>query len=159
MTAITIRNAVAEDTERLNMALRHLSEHIGDTHAATPDLLREAGFGTNPSFRGQLAEADGTVVGAALYSPVFSTVRAGAGVYVSDLWVAPSARGQGLGRRLLNAIADDAATVWSVRFLKLVVYDDNAEARAFYDRLGFSAAQGETTLTLGEAGLTALKKQ
>ncbi len=157
MTSITIRNAVAEDAERLDTALRHLSDHIGDTHATTPDRLREAGFGANPTFRGLLAETGDTVVGAALYSPVFSTVQAGAGVYVSDLWVAPSTRGQGLGRRLLNAIADDAATVWSVRFLKLVVYDDNAEARAFYDRLGFSASQGETILTLGEAGLTALK--
>jgi ribosomal protein S18 acetylase RimI-like enzyme len=80
----------------------------------------------------------------------------GAGVYVSDLWVSEATRGKGLGRRLLRAVADDAGRS-GARFLKLVVYDDNPDARAFYDRLGFSASQGETILTLDETGLAALK--
>ena len=157
MDTIAIRQAGADDAERLNTALRHLSRAIGDEHGADPDMLREAGFGSNPAFRALLAEADREVIGAALYSPVFSTVRAGAGVYVSDLWVSEAARGQGLGRKLLQAVAGGAAKVWNARFLKLVVYDDNPDARAFYDRLGFSASQGETILTLDETGLAALK--
>jgi ribosomal protein S18 acetylase RimI-like enzyme len=157
MDTIAIRQAGADDAERLNTALRHLSTAIGDEHCADPDMLRQAGFGANPAFRALLAEAGREVVGAALYSPVFSTVRAGAGVYVSDLWVSEKTRGKGLGRKLLQAVTDDAATVWKARFLKLVVYDDNPDARAFYDRLGFSASQGETILTLDETGLTALK--
>lgn len=157
MDDITIRQAGAEDAERLNAALRHLSRDIGDEHGATADMLARAGFGANPAFRAQLAEADGKVVGAALYSPVFSTVRAGAGVYVSDLWVSEAVRGKGLGRRLLQAVADDADRVWKAQFLKLVVYDDNPQARGFYDRLGFAASQGETILTLDQPGLAALK--
>lgn len=157
METIAIRKAGAEDAGRLNTALRHLSHAIGDEHGADADLLREAGFGSNPAFRALLAEAGDEVVGAALYSPVFSTVRAGAGVYVSDLWVSETKRGKGLGRKLLRAVADDAEQVWRARFLKLVVYDDNPDARAFYDRLGFSASKGETILTLDETGLTALK--
>jgi ribosomal protein S18 acetylase RimI-like enzyme len=156
MAEITIRQAGADDVERLNEALWHLAVHLDDPHGATPDLLREAGFGANPSFRALLAETGGTVVGAALYSPVFSTIRSGAGVYVSDLWVAPETRGSGLGRRLLKAVAEDAATVWSVKFLRLVVYNDNAEARAFYDRLGFVASEGEIILTLDEPRLVSL---
>lgn len=158
MTAITIRLAGAGDAERLNRALAHLSGEIGDDHGGNATLLREAGFGDNPAFRALLAEAGQDVVGAALYSPVFSTVRAGAGVYVSDLWVSADARGQGLGKRLLRAVAEDAGAVWKARFLKLAVYDDNAGARAFYDRLGFAAATGETILTLDDRGLTALKQ-
>lgn len=157
METIAIRQAGADDAERLDMALRHLSRAIGDEHGANADMLRDAGFGRNPAFRALLAEAEGEVIGAALYSPVFSTVRAGAGVYVSDLWVSEAVRGKGLGRKLLQAVADDAAKVWGARFLKLVVYDDNPDARAFYDRLGFSASQGETILTLDETGLIALK--
>lgn len=156
MADITIRRAEANDVDRLDAALRQLSEAIGDPHGATPDQLREAGFGPHPTFRAQLAEAGGAVVGTALYSPVFSTVRAGAGVYVSDLWIATSVRGAGLGQHLLAAAARDAEAVWGARFLKLVVYDDNARARAFYDRLGFTAVSGETTLTLDAAGFASL---
>jgi ribosomal protein S18 acetylase RimI-like enzyme len=157
MKEIAIRKAGAADAGRLNKALRYLSHDIGDTHGATADMLARAGFGDHPVFRAQLAEMEGEVVGAALYSPVFSTVRASAGVYVSDLWVSPAARGQGLGRRLLKAVAADAGEVWDAGYLKLAVYDDNADAQAFYDRLGFTAAGGETILTLDETGLAALK--
>ena len=159
MTEITIRRAEAEDAERLNDALSHLSGEIGDDHGGTAELLGKAGFGDYPAFRALLAEAGEEVVGAALYSPVFSTVRAGAGVYVSDLWVSASARGRGLGKRLLQAVASDAEAVWNARFLKLVVYDDNEAARGFYDRLGFVASVGETTLTLNDEGLAALKDE
>lgn len=157
MGAIAIRLAGAEDTGRLDTALRHLSSAIGDDHRATAGMLRDAGFGENPAFRALLAEDEDGVVGAALYSPVFSTVRAGAGVYVSDLWVSETARGQGLGRRLLQAVAGDARKVWKAQFLKLIVYDDNPRALAFYDRLGFAASTGEIILTLDKAGLAALK--
>lgn len=156
MEAITIRRAETADVDALDTALRHLSDAIGDPHGATPDQLRDAGFGPHPAFRAQLAEAAGAIVGVALYSPVFSTVRAGAGVYVSDLWVADLARGAGLGQRLLAAVARDAAAIWGAEFLKLVVYDDNDRARAFYDRLGFTASRGETTLALDTAGFAAL---
>jgi len=157
MDTITIRQARAADAERLNEALRHLSTHIGDTHMATADMVREHGFGPHPTFRGLLAESDGEVVGATIYSPLFSTAFGGAGVYVSDLWVAASTRGAGLGRRLLAAVADDARATWGAIFLKLTVYDTNADARAFYDRLEFQTAEGETVLRLDETGLAALK--
>jgi len=157
--SITIRQAAPGDAESLDTALRHLSHAIGDTHGASVDMLRSAGFGDNPAFRALLAETSGEVIGAALYSPVFSTVRAGAGVYVSDLWVSEAVRGKGLGRKLLQAVADDAGKVWNARFLKLVVYEDNADARAFYDRLGFAASRGETILTLDETGLAALTSE
>ena len=48
-------------------------------------------------------------------------------------------------------------TIWKARFLKLVVYDDNPDARAFYDRVGFTASEGEIILTLDETGLGLLK--
>lgn len=159
MAAIAIRRALADDAERLNEALHHLSEHIGDSHSATASSLRNAGFGANPVFRAVIAEVSGEIVGAALYSPIFSTVRGGTGVYVSDLWVSPSVRGKGLGRRLLRSVATDAGDVWGAGFVRLFVYDDNSQAHAFYDRLGFAASQGEIILTLDDTGLAALKEE
>ncbi|MEM1130778.1 MAG: GNAT family N-acetyltransferase [Pseudomonadota bacterium] len=55
--------------------------------------------------------------------------------YLQDLYVAPAARGQGLGRALIEAVyeaadADGAADVyWTTQ-------DFNAEARVLYDRIG-----------------------
>ena len=56
-----------------------------------------------------------------------------------------------------KSVADDAQSVWGACFIKLVVYDDNPKARAFYDRLGFAGSTGETTLTLDKQGLATLK--
>ena len=93
----------------------------------------------------------------ALYSPVFSTVIGGAGAYVSDLRVAPDARATGLGRRLLAAVAADASERWGAIYLTLAVYDDSPGARAFYDRLGFAAVDGQARLSLDPAATARLK--
>ena len=55
--------------------------------------------------------------------------------YLQDLYAAPDVRGQGVGRRLIEAVyaAADAAGVPGVYWL---TQDFNAEARALYDRVG-----------------------
>ncbi|MEQ8290894.1 MAG: GNAT family N-acetyltransferase [Roseovarius sp.] len=138
----------AEDIGDLARALEVLSADMGDTHRATADVLARACVGDAPACHGLLARDDSTVVGAALMSPIFSTTIGAAGVYVSDLWVADAARGQGLGRALLRAVAELAARKWQARFLKLTVYAENTSARAFYDRLGFGMAERDLTCLL-----------
>ncbi len=152
---VTFRLAQAGDAARLNAALRQLSQHLGDGHRATEHDLVRAGWGDAPAFRAQLAETD-RVVGAALYGPVFSTRIGGAGVYVSDLWVASGARGRNLGCRLLAAVLADATALWAARFLKLEVDEANPAARRFYARLGFAPRAGQTTMILDAAGCAAL---
>ena len=157
MRAVLIQHATAGDIAALDKALRALSASMGDTHRADRDRLAAAGFGTDPCFHALLAWSGGDVVGAAVYSPLFSTTRGMAGAYVSDLWVAEALRGAGLGARLLAAVRDAAAARWGAGFLRLGVYADNPRARAFYDRLGFVHAPSETYLTLSGAPLAALK--
>lgn len=154
---VSIRLAERGDAVRLNAALTLLSADLGDPHPATDAMLEAAGWGQSPAFRAQLAEVAGAIVGVTMYSPVFSTSRGGAGAYVSDLWVAADQRATGLGRRLLGAVAADAARCWDARFLKLQVYDSSPGARRFYDRLGFTAATGHTDMILQAAGFAALK--
>ncbi|MCB2134255.1 MAG: GNAT family N-acetyltransferase, partial [Rhodobacteraceae bacterium] len=98
---ITFRLAGAEDAARLNAALRALSDDLGDTHKATDDDILRAGFGKDPAFRAILALRGDAVVGVAVFSALYSTTRARAGAYVSDLWVAEAARGARIGPRLL----------------------------------------------------------
>ena len=153
---ITIRPAVPSDVAVLNAALGQLSQDIGDAHAASDADLLHAGFGPFPVFRAQIAELDEAVTGAILYSPVFSTRLGGPGAFVSDLWVAEAQRGAGLGQTLLAHAAEAARSEWGAVYLKLAVYDDNKRARQFYERLGFAALDGETTLILGPEGVSGL---
>lgn len=148
---ITIRLAEAADAGRLNAALRALSADLGDTHRATDADIAAAGFGSEPAFRAILALRAEQVVGVAVFSPLYSTTRGCAGAYVSDLWVARAARGDGLGPRLLAAVRDAGAG-----FIRLAVYGDNPRAVAFYERMGFAARRGEVGMILDGAALKAI---
>lgn len=153
-----IRRVEIQDLPLLDGALRALSEDLGDTHRADIELLERAGFGPTPAFHAQLAlDGTGTLGGAIVFSPTLSTTLGVTGFYVSDLWVAPSARGSGLGRRLLARAGEFAEVSWGASYLKLSVYDASKDARQFYDRLGFVGRHDETTLFLDQIGLSALK--
>ncbi|POF30399.1 GNAT family N-acetyltransferase [Roseibium marinum] len=157
MNGITIKRAERDDVERLHGALQLLSKDLGDTHAADRDDLLRHGFCEPPAFFALIATRQTETVGALLASPLFSTTRAGAGLYVSDLWVAENTRGSGLGRRLLAAALEQAPANWTVTFLKLAVYHDNPDASRFYERLGFEPRGGETVFDLRGPALTKLR--
>jgi ribosomal protein S18 acetylase RimI-like enzyme len=154
---IAIRPVGPPDLPLLDTALRTLSSDLGDTHRADAAVLERAAFGSNPAFRAMIALDDAALRGAVVFSPAFSTVLGGAGLYVSDLWVDRDARGQGLGARLLAAASFWAQELWQARYLRLAVYDTTPEARAFYESLGFEDAGGQTVLLLAGGGFDRLK--
>jgi len=141
--------AEAEGLARLEDALRALSADIAEVYTTDSATLARAVLGTQPAAHGLLAQHGNQTLGAALYSPLFSTVRGAAGVYVSDLWVSADARGQGLGARLLAQVARAGAARWQATWLKLAVYDHSHAAQAFYQRLGFEPAHGMQEMRLG----------
>jgi ribosomal protein S18 acetylase RimI-like enzyme len=161
MNGVLIRKATASDAERLNTALENLSRDLGDSHFATADDLVRHGFGAVPAFFALVAgqHDNGALRGALIASPVFSTSLGGAGLYVSDLWVSDTARGQGLGPRLLQAAIAEAPADWTIRFLKLAVHNHNNAARRFYERLGFEDLPDETVLALKGDALETLRNQ
>lgn len=146
------------DLDLLDQALRRLSGDLGDSHVAGRAALARALCGAHPAAHGMLALEGEELRGAALFSPVFSTVRGAAGVYVSDLWVADAARGLGLGRRLLGAVGVRAARLWRARWLTLAVYDHSTASRRFYDRLGFEPQTDATVMKLGPEGFAELMR-
>ena len=63
---------------------------------------------------------------------------------MDGIFVDPAARGQGVGTRLLEAIAQEAATRGYAE-VRLDVIDSNARARALYERRGFTAVGTTST--------------
>lgn len=60
-------------------------------------------------------------------------------------------------RLLSEALNDRHRAEWQASYLKLAVYNSSPDAQHFYERLGFVGQINETTMILGEKGLTALK--
>ena len=56
--------------------------------------------------------------------------------FVAYTAVEPLARGRGVGRALITAV-DDFARAQDLRYVSLMVTDDNAPARTLYDKAGF----------------------
>lgn len=146
MESFFIRSAEKSDIAALDAALACLSRDLGDPHRAEIDVLERALFGVPQLSWACVADAVDGIAGVVLFAPVFSTVRGGAGVYVSDLWVGGAERGRGLGAALLRSAAETARNLWDAGFIRLSVHDDNERARDFYENLGFAPAGAETVM-------------
>jgi ribosomal protein S18 acetylase RimI-like enzyme len=87
-----------------------------------------------------LAVAGTEPVGVAVCFTGFSTFRARALLNVHDLVVLPAWRRQGIGKRLLRAVEEEATARGHCK-VTLEVRGDNAAALALYRGLGFGAGR------------------
>ncbi|WP_232796446.1 GNAT family N-acetyltransferase [Roseovarius salinarum] len=157
---VTFRDvAGADDLPAFEAAMRALARDLGDGYAMPAEALARALLGAPPAARGVLARAGPETLGAAMVSPQVSTKRGAAGAFVSDLWVARSARGYGLGQRLLAEAARRARTLWQAEWLALAVYDGQPAARRFYERLGMRPQNGAVMMQLDRAGFARLTEE
>ena len=148
---ITVRRAVREDAAAiyaLVVELARARKALNKVRSSVADIERD-GFGEEPAFEALIAEVDGEAVGLCLYFGSYSTWRGTPGIYVQDLVVADSARGLGVGRRLLAATAA-VARARGGSYLRLSVDDDNPRAREFYQRSGFRHSKTELIYVLDE---------
>ena len=138
MAAVGVRPAVPADADEIVAMVRELAEFerepLANVEARPADILRDC-FGDNPRAEVLIGEIDGQVAGFVLFIRNYSTWLARAGLYVEDLYVRETARGTGLGKNLLAAVAR-LAIARGCRRLDLAVLDWNP-ARGFYERLGF----------------------
>ena len=130
-------------------------EHAADECGLTQRQLHEALFGPRAALYGHVAASDGTVVGCALWFLNFSTWRGVHGVYLEDLYVQPSHRGNGLGRALLQALAQECVENGYAR-LEWAVLDWNEPALGFYRSLGAQELDEWSVLRLCDDSLTKL---
>jgi len=133
-----IREATPDDLPAIGRMIRALAEFEREPDAVktTPDQLHTALFGPDAVASALLAlDDDGEPAGFALWYRTFSTWEGVPGIFLEDLYVAESARGSGLGKALLTALARIVVTNgW--RRLEWNVLRWNSDAIAFYDSLG-----------------------
>lgn len=103
MNQYTIRTAKKEDCEQLLGLIKELAIYEKEPDAVTVSLehFRESGFGENPAWGAFVAEFEGKIVGMSLYYIRYSTWK-GQRLYLEDLIVTESFRGQGLGKELFE---------------------------------------------------------
>ncbi|GAA1015940.1 N-acetyltransferase GCN5 [Streptomyces sp. F-3] len=153
-----IRPATPADVPVIHTLIRELAEYEKalDEVRATPEQLAEALFGEHPAVFAHLAEdADGEVVGFALWFLNFSTWRGVHGIYLEDLYVRPEARGNGHGRALLRELARLCVARGYAR-LEWSVLNWNEPAIGFYESLGARPQDEWTVYRLTDESLKAL---
>ena len=118
---------------------------------ATTDGLEAALFGTAPRVFCEIAEWNGEPAGFALWFYNFSTFRGRHGLYLEDLYVEPSLRGQGIGKALLRHLARRCLSEGLARF-EWWALDWNAKAIELYEAMGAVAMHDWTVFRVtGEA--------
>jgi len=140
MTNIVIRKGEPADTKLILDFIRELAvyEKLEHMVVATVQDLEKHLFGDSPKAKVLLAEEDGKPLGFALYFYNFSTFLGRPGIYLEDLFVRPEARGVGVGKLLLQKLAQIAVEENCGRF-EWWVLDWNEPAINFYKRVGARA--------------------
>ncbi len=156
----TIRPALPSDTALILSLIRELAEFEKLSHEviATEESLKETLFGPQAVPEVLIAELNGKGVGFALFFHNFSTFLAKPGIYLEDLYVKPDFRSEGIGLKLLQAIAR-LALARNCGRLEWSVLDWNERAIAFYRRIGAKPQNEWTVQRLTEQGIRALVGQ
>lgn len=132
-----VRPGTRADIPRVFALIQELAEfeHAAEQVQTTPEQLERDGFGDNPLFGLLMAEDErGEVLGMSFYYFRYSTWK-GKRLYLEDLIVTESARGQGVGKALLQATIEKARET-NCTGLMWQVLDWNEPAIEFYKRFG-----------------------
>ena len=137
--ALELRPATRADAPLILDFIRGLAayERLESEVSATREQLEQTLFppDARPAAECLLAFQDAAPAGFAVYFPTFSTFLARPGLHLEDLFVKPDYRGRGIGRALLQRVAQVARDRGCGR-LEWTVLDWNQPAIDFYETLG-----------------------
>jgi GNAT superfamily N-acetyltransferase len=116
-----VRKAVKEDCADMMELIHELAVYEKEPDAVTVSFEHfvESGFSENPVWFAFVAEADGKVVGFALYYIRYSTWK-GQRLYLEDFLVSEKMRGKGIGKLLFDTLIEEckakkySGLVWQV---------------------------------------------
>ena len=154
---LSIRPGELKDVPLIAELIRGLAHYEKLEHEVTmtEEKLTAHLFGERRYAETLIAEDGGQPVGFALFFHSFSTFLAQPGLYLEDLFVVPARRGAGIGRALLERLAQVAVDRGCGR-LEWAVLDWNKDAIRFYERLGAKPNSEWTVYRLSGEPLHAL---
>jgi GNAT superfamily N-acetyltransferase len=115
-------------------------------------------FGSQPKVFCEIAESNGEVAGFAIWFLNYSTWQGKHGIYLEDLFVKPQFRGHGLGKALLQHLAQICRENGYGRF-QWWVLDWNEPAIEFYKSFGAIAMDSWTVYRVTDEPLQELAKK
>ncbi|PKW19923.1 GNAT family N-acetyltransferase [Saccharopolyspora spinosa] len=132
-----IRRATRADVRAMVELVHELAryEKAPELCHLTEQQLRDALFAPTPALFGHVAEVDGAVAGLSLWFLNFSTWEGVHGIYLEDLYVRPEHRGSGLGKALLQTLAQECVQRGYAR-LEWSVLNWNEPSINFYKAVG-----------------------
>lgn len=137
---VVIRPVLASEADALLVLLRAYWQYDGIAYddarvrRGLSTLLADASLG-----RAYFVEDDALgAVGYCIVTYGFDLEFGGRHAWITDLYVRESHRGRGIGKQIF-AFVDDVLRREHIDRIELVVEHDNTEARAFYEKLGFTA--------------------
>ncbi len=156
---IDIRPAREEDADSIRSMIAALAlETIGaEQKVLSVEAVRRYGFGPHKFFQSFVAERGGVIVAAMILYDEFSTWRGEKGVYVLDIYIAPAARGMGLGRRMIGKAAEWGRSR-GASYVRLSVDRENIHAINFYEAIGFDEGSRDRVFILSGAAFDAIDK-
>ena len=158
--SVKTRFAEPSDLPVIAQFIRNLAEYERLVHEVRFDeaVLGDRLFGARSYAEVLIGEIDGMPQGFALFFHNFSTFEGKPGVYLEDLFVRPEARGSGMGKALLSALAQIAVERDCAR-LEWSVLDWNDPAIQFYKKLGAKPMDEWTVFRVDGAALADLAGQ
>lgn len=108
--------------------------------------LDKSGFGSRPLFSSLVAETGGDPIGYAIYNIGFWADALEGMVLITDLFVREAWRGRGVGRQLMQHLAEVGRTEGCERAM-WTVWPKNDDALRFYEGLGAVPIEDEQLMS------------
>ncbi len=154
-------STATEDDVQLILQLSYelaIYERMAAEVVATEQGMRDALFGPKRFVDAIVARLGAEPAGFALFFHNFSTFLGRRGIYLEDLFVRPALRGRGIGKALLERLAEIAVERECGR-LEWSVLDWNESAIAFYRSVGAVPLDGWTVFRVSGAALGKLARR
>lgn len=133
---LSIDDVTVDELEEVIAMAQELSAHEGMPPAElTVDGLREVLFGPHPLLFGRVARVGEAVAGYALWTVGYTMQHGKPLLETVDLYVRPAFRRKRIARALMQDMAG-VAQKQGYRFLRVITFDGNVEANAFYPAIG-----------------------
>jgi len=134
---VQIRAATEADAQLLFDLILELAEYekLADKVSGDPEVLRRSLFEEKAAEALLIETADGEAIGYALFFTTFSSFECRSGIWLEDVYVRPEHRRGGIGRAVMEHLAELAEQRGHVR-LEWVALDWNEPALKFYEGLG-----------------------